>query len=119
MSIESLRERCEKVRVGVRRRKPVRSVEIGGKRWRILWQPPNPEDSAVAMCHYDKRVIQIDPALSATEMVAAVLDEIAHAVFGHTIDNDYIDQFSDDATVALYSLGLICDRRDKLCKGKK
>lgn len=82
-----------------------KSITIDGRRWRIDWTKPEPSDQAFALTYFEDHVIQINPDLDGELMIAAVVDELAHAAFGKCLDNEAVDVFSDAAARLLHRLG--------------
>jgi hypothetical protein len=76
----------------------------GSTRWRIRWKRPSASDEAYALCLFADKTIQISPDLDDDLMLAAVVDEVAHAHFP-ALDNDAVDGFSDAVAALLVKMG--------------
>lgn len=95
--------------------KRIRSATINGKRWRIDWSRPefdDPGEESWALCHHDQLTIQIDPCADDRTILSCLLDEVCHAHFP-ALDNDYVDQFSDDLAEILVKADLIKQEDDE------
>jgi len=92
----------------LRNAKLPQTVNIHGKRWRIVWEKPERYAADVDAPNVAHKCIRLDPALlgNPPKLARILLHECLHAALWD-VDEDWVDWVSADLASILQKFGLI------------
>ena len=85
----------------------IRTAKIGGRRWKIRWEPIDAEDKAVGLCYKSEHEIVIDSRIANRELLACIVHEVAHAADGAASEAE-VERMENAITDALWRIGYRC-----------